>query len=243
MPTFTNGDVNINYEVSGSGFPVLLIAPGGMKSTIDAWSHMPWNPIAALGDTYQVIAMDQRNAGASTAPVEASNGWDTYTRDQLGLLDHLGIDRFHVIGMCIGGPYIMGLLKAVPERAASAVMIQPIGLDNNRQAFFDMFDGWQAEIRDAHPEADEPAWSTFRESMYGGDFMFNTSEDEVAACQTPILVLMGDDLYHPESTSRAVANLAPNATLVEKWKDASVLDGTDATIKDFLQGHTLDTSG
>jgi len=238
MPTFTNGDVHINYEVHGDGFPVLLIAPGGMKSRIDAWPLVSWNPITALADNYKVIAMDQRNAGASTAPIASTDTWDTYTADQLGLLDHLGVDRFHVLGMCIGGPYIMGLLKAVPERAASAVMLQPIGLDNNRAAFFEMFDGWAKEIADDHPEADDAAWAGFRQSMYGGDFLFNTTEAEVAACQTPILVLMGDDLYHPQSTSRAIADLAPQATLIEEWAHGAALEAADGEIKAFLQSHS-----
>ena len=112
-----------------------------MHSAFNKWALMPWNPLAALTDDFQVIAMDQRNAGQSTAPISATDGWDTYTTDQLALMDHLGVDRFAVAGMCIGGPYITGLCMAAPERVAAAVILQPIGLDNNHQAFYDMFDG------------------------------------------------------------------------------------------------------
>ena len=45
---------------------------------------------------------------------------------------------------------------------------------------------------------------------------------------------MGDDLYHPQSTSRELAALAPRAKLVEQWKDDELLTDTDATIKRFL---------
>jgi pimeloyl-ACP methyl ester carboxylesterase len=80
--------------------------------------------------------MDQRNAGQSVAPIRATDSWYVYTSDHLALLDYLGIDRCHVAGMCIGGPYIMGLIQAGPQRIASAVVFQTIGLDNNRQAFY-----------------------------------------------------------------------------------------------------------
>jgi len=49
---------------------------------------------------------------------------------------------------------------------------------------------------------------------------------------------MGDDQYHPQSTSRELAALAPHATLIERWKDDEVLDATDITIKSFLAEHT-----
>jgi pimeloyl-ACP methyl ester carboxylesterase len=139
MPTLERDDLEIHYWEHGEGFPILLIAPGGMKSRIEAWGGARWSPLQKL-DGYRLIAMDQRNAGSSRAPIEASDGWATYTLDQLTLLDHLEVDRFAVVGMCIGGPYIMGLIHAAPERVAAAVMLQPIGLQDNRDAFFAMFD-------------------------------------------------------------------------------------------------------
>ena len=48
---------------------MLLFAPGGMRSAIPFWETQPWNPIEALSPHFRVIAMDQRNAGQSTAPV------------------------------------------------------------------------------------------------------------------------------------------------------------------------------
>lgn len=234
MPTFERDNLRINYEVHGNGEPVLLIAPGGMRSSIGAWARSPWNPIEALADRYQLIAMDQRNAGSSTAPISGQDGWATYTGDQLALLDHLGIDRFAVVGMCIGGPYIMGLINAAASRVAAAVMLQPIGVEGNRDAFAAMFNAWADEIRPAHPEATNAQWDSFRGNMFGGDFMFNATEAEVAACTTPLLVLMGNDLYHPSSTSRAIARLAPNARLVERWKEGEDLTAADGAIKRFL---------
>jgi pimeloyl-ACP methyl ester carboxylesterase len=244
MAIFERDDVRLHYTDSDTdtdtdtGFPVLLIAPGGMRSTMDKWAAMPWNPLEALTGSYRIIAMDQRNAGGSTAPITADDGWGTYTADQLALLDHLGVERCHVIGMCIGGPYSLALAMAAPDRIASAVLLQPIGIDDNRQAFVEMFDGWAAEVGPDHPEADADAFASFRENMYGGDFVFVATPEEVAAVETPLLVAMGDDLYHPQSTSREIARLAPEATLIERWKDDDVAADTDQAIKAFLAAHT-----
>lgn len=239
MARFSRGTATLRYETYGRGFPVLLFAPGGMRSAVDFWQRSPWNPIAELSSTFQVIAMDQRNAGDSHAPVSARDGWADYTEDHVALLDHLGIERCHVLGGCIGGSYCLGLIARAPERVAAAVLQQPIGhAGDNRRAFFEMFDGWARDLAPSRPEVSEDDWRAFRDRMYGGDFVFNVTREAVAAMTTPMLVLMGNDLYHPESTSREIARLARNATLVERWKDAESIPATVATVRDFLARHT-----
>ena len=210
-----------------------------MKSAISFWYSMPWNPIEQLSGDYRVIAMDQRNAGQSTAPVTGDDGWHTYVADQLALLDHLGIDRFHVAGMCIGGPYSMGLIQAAPQRVASNVLFQPIGLDDNRHAFYDMFDTWANELRaTSHTEVAAEDWSRFRSSMYDGGFLFTVDRDFVRACNTPLLVLAGNDLYHPASTSREIAELAPNVEFIESWKESPDLEVAMEKTAAFLARNT-----
>lgn len=238
MPTFQRGDARIHYSVHGpeGAPPVLLIAPGGLRSAEAAWGRVPWNPLEQL-EGFRRIAMDQRNAGASTAPVAAGDGWHSYTADQLGLMDHLGIRRFAVLGMCIGGPYIMGLCRAAPERVLAAVALQPIGVERNRRAFQDMLRGWIQDVGPAHPEADRAVWEAFGQAMFGGEFMFNATREQAAACRTPLLVFMGDDLYHPASISRELAALAPNAELVERWKQPEHHAATTARVRAFLQQH------
>lgn len=238
VPTFTSGEVELYYEEQGKGFPVLLIAPGGMRSSTSFWERTPWNPISDLSGEFRVIAMDQRNAGRSRAPIRADDGWHVYTADQLALMDHLGIERFHVAGMCIGGPYCMGLIDAAPERVASAVLFQPIGLADNRQAFYDMFDNWAAELAPERPEVDEAAWESFKHNMYDGDFLFNVDRGFVERCTTPLLVLCGADLYHPTETSRDIVELAPNATFIEQWKDGEPRTAARAAVREFLRTHT-----
>ena len=238
MPIFERGDIKLYYEEHGAGFPVLLIAPGGMRSAVSFWDQAAWNPISQLAPHYRVIAMDQRNAGQSTAPIRAGDSWHVYTEDQLALLNHLGVGRFHVAGMCIGGPYCMGLIEAAPQRVSSAILFQPIGLSDNRQAFYDMFDGWAETLKPDHPEVSAEVWETFKTSMYGGDFLFNVSKEFVARCSTSLLVLLGNDLYHPAETSREIARLAQNATLIEHWKDPPDQPAAKQALADFLAHHT-----
>jgi pimeloyl-ACP methyl ester carboxylesterase len=238
MPIYERGDARIHYEVHGDGLPVLALAPGGMRSSVPFWYGAPYNPISHLAADHLVIAMDQRNAGQSTAPISGGDGWRDYLADQLGLLDHLGIDRFHIIGMCIGGSFIMELIGAVPDRVASAVMLQPIGFDDNHPTFDAMFDSWADEVRPLHRAVTDAEWTSFRQTMFGSDdILFNAGEKAVAGCQVPLLVLMGTDVYHPEATSRRVAELAPNATLIERWKEGADLEAASAAITDFVSAH------
>jgi pimeloyl-ACP methyl ester carboxylesterase len=130
MPFFDKGDVRIHYEDSGTGFPLLVIPGGGLNATIDVFAKSsPFNPLVEFGGEYRLIAMDLRNApgGQSTGPLEVDRPWDSFTDDQIGLMDHLGIDKFLVMGFCIGGPFIWNLLKRAPERIVAAVLAQPSG--------------------------------------------------------------------------------------------------------------------
>lgn len=132
----------------------------------------------------------------------------------------------------------MGLIQAAPKRVTSAVLFQPIGMFNNRQAFFDMFDGWAKEMQPQHPEASDSVFQAFKTSMYGGDFLFNVSRDFVSRCETPLLVLLGNDQYHPQETSRDIVALAKKATLIEKWKEPEHQPAAKRAVLQFLAEHT-----
>ncbi|MDA0788514.1 MAG: alpha/beta hydrolase [Proteobacteria bacterium] len=238
MPYFKRDDISIYYEIHGEGYPILLLAPGGMRSSIPVWtSGSEWNPITSLSPHYQVIAMDQRNAGQSSAPISGNDNWSTYTNDHIALLDHLNIAQCHVLGGCIGGPYCLGLMEDQPGRVTSAVLQQSIGADNNRDTFYDLFDSWADALKPARPEVPDDAWVQFRSNMFDGDFVYNVTREFVAGCEIPMLVLMGTDVYHPEVTSREIASLAPNAILIEKWKDPEK-DNTVENVLAFLAAHT-----
>ena len=91
-------DVRIRYEEAGSGFPLLLV----LNSRMSNWPNAVFNSVAIFQDEFHCITMDQRNAngGESTGPIPASDPWDAFANDQLGLMDHLGIKQFLFIGYC-----------------------------------------------------------------------------------------------------------------------------------------------
>jgi len=121
----------------------------------------------------------------------------------------------------------------------AAVLQQPIGYDGtNRKAFYDMFDGWANDLKAQRTDVDPGAWDAFRERMYGGDFLFNVDREFVRRCDVPMLVLLGNDQYHPSVTSREIVELAPHAELVERWKEPDVVDETVARVRSFLLQHT-----
>ena len=225
------------YAVEGSGPPLMLVhgGPGLSDHRANTTTH------AALADQFRVIALDQRNAGRSRAPIR-DDGWATYTADHVALLDHLGIDRCHIMGGCIGSSYCLGLCAAAPGRVSAAVLQNPIGLSaDNRDEFRRMFDEWAAEVAPQHPEADAATFAAFRERLFGGDFVFSVSTDYVRTCPVPLLVLPGDDAFHPAATAREIADLAPQAELVPVWRTPDVIDATVRRVRDFLAAHTPGT--
>lgn len=240
VETLVDGNTRIVYEDTGSGPAVLCLAPGGLAaSRAEVWTRSPWNPLERLAGAYRLVAMDQRNTGTSWAPVTAGDGWDSYAADQLALMDRLGIDTFAVVGMCIGGAFIARLLADAPARVTAAVAMQPIGLDGNRDVFLRLFDDWRADIAGDHPEADEDAWASFRQGLFGADrLVWSVDDKALPSFDRPLLILQGDDEYHPCSVSQCLAETVPGAKLVERWKQPADVAAADGVIRGFLAEHT-----
>jgi pimeloyl-ACP methyl ester carboxylesterase len=239
MPTLRRGETTIEYQVHGSGYPLLLLAPGGMRSATAVWDRAPFQPIREFSGQYRVITMDQRNAGGSRAPITAADGWHTYTEDQLVLLDELNVERCHLLGGCIGGAFALSLIARAPERVSAAVLQQPIGYSgSNREVFYELFDSWVAELKQTRTDIEEETLPPFRSRMYDGDFVFSVSRESVAACPVPLLVLRGNDVYHPSHTCEEIVGLAPRAELVHDWKTGDYLVQALAHVRRFLSEHT-----
>jgi pimeloyl-ACP methyl ester carboxylesterase len=240
MPELKEGDVVIRYEERGAGFPLLLIAPGGMNSSIDWWERAAFNPLSVYERDFRLVAMDQRNAGASVGPLDLDDPWGSYVDDQLRLADHLGLERFHVMGCCIGCSHALNLIRRAPERVVSAVLEQPIGVvADNRRHFEDMWRDWARQLRERRPDLDPQTLEAFGTRMWTGEFVVSVPRDFVRSCQTPLLVLPGIDEFHPTETGREVAALAPNAEVMEPWKDTPELIAQAVErVREFLRKRT-----
>jgi pimeloyl-ACP methyl ester carboxylesterase len=227
MPFYERGNVRIHYEEAGSGFPLLIIPGGGLNSTIAGLDgNHPFNPMKEVCDRYRCIAADLRNAnpGQSTGPLEVDRPWDAYTDDHIGLMDHLGIRQFMVMGFCIGGPFIWNLLKRAPDRVVAAVLAQPSGHrpELPDQFYVNNMKGWGPALSARRPDITMEGVSAFLTSMYRdrADFVFTVTRDFVRACRTPILVLPDDIPPHPFAVAMESAMLAPNAQVsLYPWKD------------------------
>jgi pimeloyl-ACP methyl ester carboxylesterase len=211
------------------------------------------NPFPAIDEfkgEYRVIVADLRNAvpGQSTGPLEADRPWDAYTDDHLGLMDHLGIKQFMVMGFCIGGPFIWNLLKRAPDRVVAAVLAQPSG---SRPEMRDLFyetntKGWGAELLKRRPDVTPVTVDAFLTRMYRNnpDFVITVTRDFVRTCQTPVLILPDDIPAHPYAVAMEAAMLAPKGEVsMYPWKDPPArIPLAVRQIRSFLRAHRSATA-
>ena len=246
MPFYQRGSTRIYYEEVGSGFPLLIIPGGGLNSTVSSLqTSCPFNPMETYKSDFHCISSDLRNAngGQSSGPLEIDRPWDAYSDDHLGLMDHLGIQKFGVLGFCIAGPMMHNLIRRAPERIVAAAMMQPSGF---RPELPDLFyqnniKGWGPPLCEKHPEITMDMVHDFLTNMYTNraDFVFTVSRDFVRSVQTPLLIAPDDVPAHPHKVAMEVASLAPNAEVtIYPWKDTQAhIDETVEHARRFLKKH------
>ena len=244
MPHYTRGDVRIRYEEAGSGFPLLTTPGGGLNSIVAGWPGQVFDAMALFSDDFRCITMDQRNAsgGESSGPVDVDDPWGALADDQLGVMDHLGIDKFLFMGYCIGGPFALKLIERAPDRVVAAVLCQPVGhASKTPDAMYDSGLAWGAELREQRPDVTQETIEQYLHNLYRvqPDFMYSVSRDFARACPTPLLVLPDDTPAHSYEAAMDLVELAPNAQVTEyPWKESKdTYDRTIAQVREFLLGH------
>jgi hypothetical protein len=75
-------------------------------------------------------------------------------------------------------------------------------------------------------------------NMYGPGFAYSVDRDFVRSCQTPCLVLAGNDAAHPFAIAEEIAELLPHAEFIPEWKAGEALETAKARMKAFLADHT-----
>ena len=116
MPIARIGELELDYERSGSGPPLLLIM--GMSGTALHWDDAF---LDALRRDFQVIAYDHRGVGASSR-LEGVLTITQLARDAAGLLGALGLAQAHVLGISMGGMVAQELALAHPERVRTLTL-------------------------------------------------------------------------------------------------------------------------
>jgi pimeloyl-ACP methyl ester carboxylesterase len=242
---YEKGPVRIHYTEAGSGFPLLLIAGGGLNSTFSGLARGPFDAIAEFKGEYRCIAADLRNAieGQSSGPLEIDRPWDSFTDDHIGLMDHLGINKFMVMGFCIGGPLVWNLLKRAPDRVVAAVLAQPSGSrPESRDAFYEgNMKTWGPALVAKRHDITMDTVDKFLTKMYRNnpDFVISVTRDFVRNCQTPVLILPDDIPAHPYAVAMEAAMLAPNAEVsMFPWKEPKErIPLAVRQIRSFLRAH------
>jgi pimeloyl-ACP methyl ester carboxylesterase len=242
---YERGPVRIRYDEAGSGFPLLILPGGGLNSVMAGLATHPFNPIEEFKGEYRCIFADLRNAnpGQSSGPLEIDRPWDAFADDHLGLMDHLGIDKFMVLGFCIGGPFIWNLLKRAPGRIVAAVPAQPVGFRPEMPTL--LYDGsmtgWGPDLVKRRPDLNMTMVEKFLFNLYRAnpDFVFTVSRDFVRNCQTPVLVMPDDIPPHPYAVAMESAMLAPKAEVsMFPWKEPKErIPLAVRQIRSFLKAH------
>lgn len=223
----------LNYEISGSGEPLLLIM--GTSGAIPLWAEM----IPRLAATNQVIAFDNRGLGGSdrgTGPISVAS----LAEDASALLEALEVPRAHVLGWSLGSAAVQELALAHPDQVASALMYATWGRCDGFQrsvlsalrlpyvhrdmesAFATAGLAFSPQLLD-HPDFGQmlepmlPAFPQNEEQMqvtveqWDADLAHDTL-DRLGGITAPTLVVVGEqDLLTPPWQAKKVADAIPGA--------------------------------
>jgi pimeloyl-ACP methyl ester carboxylesterase len=130
MATAIIDGITTRYEVLGSGPPLLMYSPGGFDATVERWStqgiYAQIRLLDHLPERYTCVVFDRRETGQSGGRVERVT-WSDYVAQGKGLLDHLGIDKAHLMGGCMGCCPVAAFAVAYPEAVLSMILFWPVG--------------------------------------------------------------------------------------------------------------------
>jgi len=101
-------------DSGGSGEPLVLLHPGIMDSTI-------WDQLVPLLGDHRVVRFDRRGFGRSPLATEDFQAM----ADLVAVLDHLGVQRAHLVGNSMGGETSLALAVTAPDRVASMTLLCP----------------------------------------------------------------------------------------------------------------------
>jgi pimeloyl-ACP methyl ester carboxylesterase len=109
------GDIQIHYEEYGEGPPLIMIL--GLGQDTATWEFQ----VSEFSEHFRLILLDNRDSGKSSRSPETYTT-KTMARDILGLMDHLGIARAHILGTSMGGMIAQQVALMAPERVISLVL-------------------------------------------------------------------------------------------------------------------------
>jgi pimeloyl-ACP methyl ester carboxylesterase len=150
LPTAVIDGISTTYDVIGTGPPLLMCSPGGFDAAMSKWRtleiYRETRILDRLAERYACIVYDRRESGTSGGRVERIT-WAHYVAQAKGLLDHLGIDRAHLMGGCMGCSPVFAFAVAHPEIVRGMVLFWPVGGPRYRLRGHDRFAEHDAFVR------------------------------------------------------------------------------------------------
>lgn len=239
MPALERPDISLHYEVTGNGPPLLMLA--GFMS-----DHASWTPLIHLLETYfTCITPDNRTTGRTT-PWDAPVSIEHICADALVLMDHLGHDRFHVVGHSMGGMIALHMAQETPTRIASASIAAsaPVRLARNTELFATLVAIRQSGAPDDlwlrtllpwlfHPRLYDDPSAVERAVADGLAYPYGQTAAAMAHQLTALRKYEGGALTHPACPTQAL--IAADDLLIPPDHILSVLG--------HLPHHVIDTAG
>ena len=236
------GDIDICYQVMGSGHPLILIM--GLTANMDWWDPQL---LDQLSSRYRLLLFDNRGVGRTDAP-EGEFSIEQFANDTAGLMEAVGIDHANVLGVSMGGMIAQELVLSHPEKVDKLILCATFcggekAVYADREVLMKMVDrsgtpeqqvrktvtllfpeDWLKEHEDYFrdffrrysiaPVTEENAMRQFMATV-----KFSTY-DRLPTVQKPTLIACGtEDVIIPPENSRILAERIPRARLVE-FEDA-----------------------
>ena len=133
MPFAALNGIRINYQIQGSGPPLLMFAPGGFRSVRSRWTaqggkgaRKEMDGLATLSRHFTTIAYDRREAGRSGGRVEPLS-WDLYVKEAKALLDLAGAKEAYILGCCMGASLALAFAVRHPGACKGLLLHWPVG--------------------------------------------------------------------------------------------------------------------
>jgi 3-oxoadipate enol-lactonase len=257
MPLAQVDDIELYYEVHGSGPPLVLAHGGGSN-------HLTWWPqVVDLMDEYSVIVFDHRGFCHSTV---GAKGIEAQPDDLRGLLDHLKIERAALLGQSLGGYTMAGFASRYPERVtvlilssgAAGLLPMPQGGHSQRAAAdggaVQTYEQWliNARSRDRFYERDPKNYLLFEE-IGRLNFRFNPNRfsqagqkkvdiTPIVTAKIPTLLIAGEEDDSNCKIMMEIQKLIPNSRFRSVAESAHHLfferpEVCNSIVREFLREH------
>src|SRR5256712_1396983 len=179
MPSVKVNDIQMYYEIHGDGEPLVLIV--GLGTDISEWEGI----IRGLAKKYKVLAFDNRGAGRTDKP-DTPYSIEMMAHDTAGLMQTLGIQQAHILGISMGGRIALALALRHPKSVKKLVLVSTSArsIKNWRRYFFGILSSAPI-FRSKYPQ---PHYAFMRQRQ--ASFAYNCT-DKLQELHIPTVIMHG----------------------------------------------------